>query len=177
MRALTSCVAFALLAVSAIAGKEAVMKLSSPSFEAGKPIPVKFTGEGDDASPALKWEGAPAGVKSFALICDDPDAPVGTWVHWVIWNIPGTATELPENVDKKESVLSFAKQGVNSWPRLGYNGPMPPRGHGAHRYFFRLYALNTMLTLPAKANKKQLLEAMKGHVLAEAELMGTYERR
>ena len=155
------------------------MKLTSPSFESGKMIPSKFTGEGADVSPVLKWEGAPAGTKSFALICDDPDAPVGTWDHWLIWNIPATATELPENVAKMESVaaLGGARQGLNSWPRLGYNGPMPPRGHGVHHYQFKLIALNAMLNLPAKSNKKQLEAAVKGHVLAQAELVGLYERK
>ena len=159
------------------AEKEVSMKLTSPSVSEGQAIPAKFSGEGADVSPALKWEGAPAGTKSFALICDDPDAPVGTWDHWLIWNIPPTMTELPENVEKKETVLGTARQGMNGWPRLGYNGPMPPRGHGKHRYFFKLYALDTELSVPARANKKQLEQAMKGHVLAQAELMGTYERK
>jgi Raf kinase inhibitor-like YbhB/YbcL family protein len=99
------------------------------------------------------------------------------WDHWLIWNIPATVSELPENVEKKETVLGGAKQGMNGWPRLGYNGPMPPPGHGVHHYIFKLYALDTVLSLPAKAVKKQLLEAMKGHVLAEVELVGTYERK
>jgi len=156
------------------------MKLSSPSFQHSQAIPAKFTGEGADVSPGLKWEGAPSGVKSFALICDDPDAMSvagRVWDHWLIWNIPATVSELPENVEKKETVLGGAKQGMNGWPRLGYNGPMPPPGHGVHHYIFKLYALDTVLSLPAKAVKKQLLEAMKGHVLAEVELVGTYERK
>jgi Raf kinase inhibitor-like YbhB/YbcL family protein len=169
--------ALALGLAGAVTAEEVAMKLSSPSFEAGKPIPAKFTGEGADVSPALKWEGAPAGTKSFALVCDDPDAPADTWVHWVIWNIPATATELPENAEKKETVLGGARQGMNTWPRLGYNGPMPPRGHGPHHYHFKLYALSAELSLPAKTTRKQLEEAMKGHVLAQAELVGTYERK
>jgi Raf kinase inhibitor-like YbhB/YbcL family protein len=163
------------MAVS-VTAQEAAMKLTSPSFEPGKPIPAKFTGEGADVSPALKWEDAPAGTKSFALICDDPDAPVGTWDHWLIWNIPATAKELPEGVAKTETALGGARQGMNSWPRLGYNGPQPPPGHGVHHYHFKLYALDAMLALPAKSTKKQLEEAMKGRVLAQAELVGTYKR-
>jgi len=162
--------------------KEPNMNLTSPSFQHNQRIPSKFTGEGADVSPALTWEGAPLGVKSFALICDDPDAMSvagRVWDHWLIWNIPGTTTELPENVARTETVpaLGGAKQGLNGWPRIGYNGPMPPPGHGVHHYHFKLYALDTVLTLPAKATKKQLLEAMKGHALAEAELVGTYERK
>ena len=159
--------------------EEVKMKLTSPSFVANAAIPKKFTGEGADVSPMLRWEGAPPGVKSFALICDDPDAPMGTWDHWVIWNIPGMATGLPENVAKTETVaaLGNAKQGMNTWPRLGYNGPMPPPGHGVHHYHFKLYALDTMLELPAKSTKKQLEAAMQGHILAQGELVGTYERR
>jgi len=158
------------------------MKLSSPSFQHQQRIPAKFTGEGADVSPALQWEGAPAGTKSFALICDDPDAMSvagKVWDHWLIWNIPGTATGLPENVAKTETVpaLGGARQGLNGWPRVGYNGPMPPSGHGVHHYHFKLYALDTVLSLPPRATKKQLLEAMKGHILAEAELIGTYERK
>jgi Raf kinase inhibitor-like YbhB/YbcL family protein len=169
------------LAVTVVAcAKDANMKLTSPSFQQNQRIPAKFTGEGADVSPALKWEGAPLGTRSFALICDDPDAMSvagKVWDHWLIWNISGTTTELPENVAKAETVLGEAKQGLNGWPRLGYNGPMPPPGHGIHHYHFRLYALDTVLSLPSKAVKRQLLDAMKGHVLAEAELIGTYERK
>jgi Raf kinase inhibitor-like YbhB/YbcL family protein len=177
MRALTSLVLA--IAVSATA-EEVTMKLSSPSFQHNERIPKQFTGEGVDISPALKWEGAPAGTKSFALICDDPDAlsvAGKVWDHWVIWNIPPTATGLPENVEKKETVLGSARQGMNTWPRLGYNGPMPPPGHGVHHYHFRLYALDALLELPVKATKRELLDAIQGRVLAQAELIGTYERR
>ncbi|MCS7048464.1 MAG: YbhB/YbcL family Raf kinase inhibitor-like protein [Verrucomicrobiae bacterium] len=171
----------AFLCSCALADAEEVkMKLSSAAFAAGQRIPQKYTGEGADISPPLSWEGAPAGTKSFALICDDPDAvrvAGKVWVHWVIWNIPGTATGLPENVEKKEVVLNGARQGMNSWPRLGYNGPMPPPGHGVHHYHFKLYALDAVLDLPPRATKQQLEAAMKGHILAEAELIGTYEQK
>lgn len=167
-------------AVIAGYGEEASMKLSSPSFQHNQPLPKKHTGEGQDVSPLLKWEGAPTGTKSFALICDDPDAMSvagKVWDHWVIWNIPAATTELPENVEQKEVVLGGAKQGLNSWPKVGYNGPMPPPGHGVHHYHFKLYALDTELSLPPKATKKQIEAAMKGHILAQAELIGTYERK
>jgi len=181
MRTNTSYALALVLCVATVAcAKEGNMKLTSPAFAENQPIPAKYTGEGADVSPVLKWEGVPSGVKSFALICDDPDAMSvagRVWDHWLIWNIPAAATELPENVEKKETVLGSAKQGLNGWPRLGYNGPMPPRGHGVHHYHFKLYALDTALSLQAKAAKKQLLEAMKGQVLAEAELIGTYERK
>lgn len=183
MKLNTSCaLAVAAWVITLAGAEEAVMKLTSTAFAANQRIPTKFTGEGVDVSPALKWEGAPAGVKSFALICDDPDAlsvAGKVWDHWLIWNIPATTTELPENVAKTETItaLGGARQGLNGWPRLGYNGPMPPPGHGVHHYHFKLYALDTVLNLPAKATKPQLVAAMKGHVLAETELIGTYERR
>jgi hypothetical protein len=141
-------------------------------------MPAKFSCEGEDASPALKWEGAPAGTKSSALIADDPDAPGGTWVHWVAYAIPATMTELPEGVAKTDVVAALAgfKQGVTSFGRVGYGGPCPPRGHGVHHYHFRLYALDTALNLAPGVKRHQLDAAMKGHILAQAELVGTYQR-
>lgn len=180
MRTLTSWALAVLVLAAIVSAQETKMKLSSPSFAHNQPIPKKHTGDGQDVSPALKWEGAPAETKSFVLICDDPDAMSVAgmvWDHWVIWNIPSTATELPENVEKKEDVLGGAKQGLNSWPKVGYNGPLPPPGHGVHRYHFKLYALDIELRLPAKSTKKQIETAMKDHVLARAELIGTYERK
>jgi Raf kinase inhibitor-like YbhB/YbcL family protein len=180
MRALTSWALAVLVLAAGVAAEEAKMKLSCSSFAHNQPIPKKHTGEGQDVSPPLKWEGAPAGTKSFALICDDPDAMSvagKVWDHWVIWNIPATTTELPENVEKKEVVLGGAKQGLNSWPKVGYNGPMPPPGHGVHHYHFKLYALDIELSLPAKSTKHQVQAALKGHILAQAELIGTYERK
>lgn len=176
----TMCVLLAAWLACAARAGEATMKLTSPSFAHNQPIPQKHTGEGQDRSPALKWEAAPAGTKSFVIICDDPDAisVAGmVWDHWVIWNIPATVTELPENLEKQNVVLGGARQGLNSWPAVGYNGPLPPPGHGVHHYHFRLYALDVELRLPAKATKKQVVAAMKGHILAEAELIGTYERK
>ncbi len=157
------------------------MKLTSTAFAHKAPIPARYTGEGADLSPPMSWSGVPEGTGSFALICDDPDAvrvAGRVWDHWLIWNIPATANGLPENVEKSESPANVAgaRQGLNSWPRLGYNGPMPPPGSGTHHYRFRLYALDTMLDLPARARRADLEQVMKGHILAVAELVGTYER-
>ncbi len=149
--------------------------LTSPSFQNNKPMLAKHSCEGADASPALKWEGARAGVKSFALICDDPDAPGGSWVHWVIYGLPAKTAELPEGVAKADSV-SGAKQGMNDFGKVGYGGPCPPRGHGVHHYHFRLYALDVELSLAPRVKRQQLESAMKGHVLAQTELIGTYQR-
>jgi len=152
--------------------------LTSPAFKPDDRIPAKYTGEGADVSPPLEWSDPPAGAKSFALICDDPDAPMGTWDHWLLWNLAGDLRKLPENVAKTETVaaLGGARQGKNSWPKIGYNGPMPPKGHGTHHYHFALYALDTALDLKTGADKKALLAAMKGHILGKATLMGTYSR-
>ena len=136
---------------------------------------MPYTCDGKDISPELAWSGAPDGTKSFALICDDPDAPVGTWVHWVVYNIPSHATGLPKGVPTIKELPDGTRQGINDFHRIGYGGPCPPRGP-AHRYFFKLYALDTKLDLPPGATKEQVLEAMKGHVLGEAQLMGKYER-
>ena len=152
--------------------------LTSPAFKPDDRIPAKYTGEGADVSPPLEWSDPPAGAKSFALICDDPDAPMGTWDHWLLWNLAGDLRKLPENVAKTDTVaaLGGARQGKNSWPKIGYNGPMPPKGHGTHHYHFDLYALDTALDLKTGADKKALLAAMKGHILGKATLMGTYSR-
>ncbi len=151
------------------------LKITSAAFQEGARIPVEFTCDGPDRSPALAWSGAPAGTKSFALVCDDPDAPVGTWVHWVLYDLPGTAAGLPEGVPKDRELRGGGRQGTNDFRRIGYGGPCPPPGK-PHRYFFKLYALDTTLGLAAGATKQQLLDAAKGHVLAEAQLMGTFGR-
>ncbi|MEW5765944.1 MAG: YbhB/YbcL family Raf kinase inhibitor-like protein [Acidobacteriota bacterium] len=149
--------------------------LSSPRFDAGQPIPRVHTCDGEDRSPALTWTHVPPGTRAFALLCDDPDAPMGTWDHWVIYNIPGSATGLAEGLAAAERLPDGSLQGVNSWGRIGYGGPCPPPGK-AHRYYFRLFALDAPLALGAGATKAQVLAAMKGHTLATAEMMGTYER-
>lgn len=152
--------------------------LTSPAFKEGGRIPKQYTGEGVDLSPPLQWSAPPPGTKSFALICDDPDAPRGTWDHWLIWNIPAAADLLPEGVAKTETVeiLGGARQGRNSWPMVGYNGPMPPPGHGTHHYHFVLYALDAELALEPGADKKALLDAMKDRILGRAALTGVYSR-
>ena len=162
------------------AGEEAAMPfaLTSPAFKDNERIPKEYTGEGKNLSPPLEWSAPPEGTRSFALICDDPDAPRGTWDHWLIWNLPADLKKLPEGVAKTETLpeLGAARQGKNSWPRIGYDGPMPPPGHGTHHYHFVLYALNTVLDLKAGADKKALLAAMKDHVLWTARVTGTYSR-
>jgi hypothetical protein len=152
------------------------LSITSAAFSEGQPIPAKYSCEGSDISPPLKWTSVPANTKSFALIMDDPDAPAGTWVHWVLYDLPANATGLPEDVAKTQFVAGNAKQGLNTWPRLGYGGPCPPPGK-PHRYFFKLNALDVMLDLKPGATKKDVETAMKGHVLAEGQLMGTYQRK
>jgi len=151
------------------------LTLTSPAFAEGRSIPTKHTGDGKDVSPALQWGGVPDGSRSLALICDDPDAPVGTWVHWVLFNVPPTIAELPENVPPAETVANGAKQGRNDFGHLGYGGPAPPPGR-PHRYFFKLYALDCEVALRPGAAKRELVQAIEGHVLAEAQLMGIYQR-
>lgn len=149
--------------------------LTSLAFKEGDLIPKKHTCEGPDLSPQLRWTNAPKGTKSFALIADDPDAPVGTWVHWVIFNLPGDTTELPEGVPAQETLPNGAKQGLNDFRRVGYGGPCPPPGK-PHRYYFKLYAVDVTPDLRPRATKAQVLEAMKGHILGEAQLMGRFGR-
>jgi Raf kinase inhibitor-like YbhB/YbcL family protein len=156
-------------------GRTMTLVISSPSFSPGADIPKKHTCDAADASPQLAWSGAPAGTRSFALIADDPDAPVGTWVHWVYYDLPASATGLPENVSKVDAPPSGGHQGRNDFRRVGYGGPCPPPGK-PHRYFFKLYALDHQLDLKPGATKKEVEQAMKGHILAQAELVGKYGR-
>lgn len=158
--------------------------LTSSAFKTGAAIPRKFSGEGDDVSPPLAWDGVPDGTQEFSLTCDDPDAPTPEpWIHWVIYAFGPQVRDLPEGVPSNVPQLTApvaARQGKNSWPSgvtIGYRGPLPPPGHGPHHYQFRLYALDKRLDLPPGETKQQLLDAMKGHVLAEAEHVGTYERK
>ena len=148
--------------------------LKSDAFEDGGEIPSPYTCEGGDISPALTWEGLPEGTLSLVLIVDDPDAPSGTWVHWVLYDLPAETNELAEDVARSQYVSGGAKQGLNDFRHLGYGGPCPPVGR--HRYFFKLYALDTSLSFAHPPTKAQLEQAMKGHVLAHAELVGTYQR-
>ena len=152
------------------------MKLASPAFNDGQPIPIEYTCDGADISPPLQWSDTPAGTKSLALICDDPDAPMGTWVHWVLYGLPSKTSELPEKLPAVDTLPDGARQGITDFKRTGYGGPCPPPGK-RHRYYFKLYALDTELVLKPRATKAALLKAMESHVLAEASLMGTCQRR
>jgi Raf kinase inhibitor-like YbhB/YbcL family protein len=151
------------------------MNLSSPAFHEGDRLPTKLTADGDDVSPELQWSGAPSNTRSFALICEDPDAPRGTWTHWVLFNIPADKTSLPEKMPTDKELPDGARQGKNDFGKIGYGGPSPPAGM-PHRYFFKVDALDTKLDLDAGAKKDQVLTAMKGHILAEGQLMGKYGR-
>lgn len=150
------------------------IKISSAAFEEGGMIPAKYTCDEEDVSPPLAWDSIPEGTKTLALICDDPDAPMGTWVHWVLFNLHADISELPENIPPERELESGAKQGTNDFGRIGYGGPCPPGG--THRYYFKLYALDVELDLEPGARKPQLLEAMEGHILAKGQLMGRYSR-
>jgi Raf kinase inhibitor-like YbhB/YbcL family protein len=152
------------------------IQLTSAAFADGQPIPVKYTGDALDISPPLAWANSPTNMKSFALIADDPDAPAGDWTHWVIYDLPPTAAALAEDTLKTPQLRNGAKQGLNDFKKTGYGGPAPPPGK-AHRYIFKLYALDTMTGLAPNARKADLLKAMDGHVLGEGRLMGTYQRQ
>jgi Raf kinase inhibitor-like YbhB/YbcL family protein len=155
-------------------GTATTFQLTSAAFAPGESIPLRYTCDGDDISPPLEWGDPPSGSQSFALIADDPDAPSGTWVHWVLYDLPATARGLPEAVPPDAELADGGRHGKNSWKRLGYGGPCPPSG--THSYFFKLYALDTTLNLDSNKSKDALLQAMEGHVLAQTELMGTYTR-
>jgi Raf kinase inhibitor-like YbhB/YbcL family protein len=155
--------------------KPSKMDLSSEAFAEGEAIPEKHTCKGADQSPPLKWSAPPEGTRSLALICDDPDAPSGTWVHWVVYGIPPETTSLQENFPGDEIEQNAIRQGKNDFKKTGYGGPCPPPGK-AHRYFFKIYALDIPTDLPPGLAKEDLLEAMKGHILAMGELTGTFSR-
>ncbi len=157
------------------------IEVTSTAFGHCQPIPKGHSGEGADVSPPISWSGLPEGTQELVLICDDPDAPTAEpWVHWVIYKIPATLSDLPEGIERKARLKQppGLLQGRNSWPsqNVGYRGPMPPPGHGTHRYFFKLYALEAKLVISPGVDKKNLLEEIKGHVLEEGQLMGTYRR-
>lgn len=156
------------------------LTIKCAAFEPNAPIPKKHTGEGEDVSPALQWSGIPKEAKELALICDDPDAPTPKpWVHWVIYGLPLGTASLPENVKqgKTLAVPANARQGITDFGKIGYNGPMPPKGHGTHHYHFKLYALDAPLNLEAGLTKDAFLAAAKKHILAQGEVIGTYERK
>ncbi len=151
------------------------MKIQSSEFKEGDTIPVKYTCDDIDISPPIEWSNVPAGTKVFALICDDPDAPGATWVHWVLFNIPGDLRKLPENVPVTETLSNGARQGKTDFGSIGYGGPCPPGG--THRYYFKIYALDSELDSNPGITKKELLKAMEGHILEEGQLMGRYKRK
>lgn len=150
------------------------MSISSAAFRHEGDIPSRHTCDGLDLSPPLTFHDVPAAAKSLVVICDDPDAPAGVWDHWVLFNLPPTATGLPEGQPDGGKSPDGHRAGKNSWGRLGYGGPCPPGG--THRYFFTLYALDTVLDVPEGADKQQVLQAAKGHILASATIMGRYAR-
>lgn len=150
------------------------IRVTSSAFEEGGMIPRKYTCDGADISPPLAWTGVPENAKTLALISDDPDAPMGTWVHWVLFNLPASEKGLPEGVPTDRELKNGARQGRNDFRHIGYGGPCPPSG--THRYFFKLYALDKALDLPAGTTRAELLQAMEGHILAQGQLMGRYRR-
>ena len=150
-------------------------EMSSSAFQEGKSIPQQYTGDGRNISPPLRWGDPPAGTRSLALICEDPDAPRGTFTHWVAFNLPAESRELAEGVPGEATLPNGTTQGTNDFGKVGYGGPKPPPGK-PHHYFFKLYALDQPVELRPGATKAQLLAAVKGHVLGEAQVMGTFAR-
>lgn len=151
------------------------IKLTSTAFEEGGLIPSKYTCDGEDISPPVKWDVVPEGTASIAIICDDPDAPMGTWVHWVLYNLPPETRELAENLPDDETLADGTRQGVTDFGKTGYGGPCPPAG--THRYFFKIYALDISIDIVSLVDKENLLKAMKGHILSQGQLMGKYKRQ
>ena len=150
------------------------IKITSSAFAEGRMIPKHYTCDAEDVSPDLAWTGVPEGTKSLALICDDPDAPMGTWVHWVLFNLPPGINELCAEIPPEKTLENGARHGKNDFGKFGYGGPCPPSG--THRYFFKLYSLDTVINLESGITKAQLLEAMEGHILDEGQLIGKYKR-
>ena len=150
------------------------LQVTSTSFKEGQPIPRQYTCDGVNISPPIEWSGVPQNTKTIALIADDPDAPAGTWVHWVFYNLPAANIGLVENMPANENLRAGGVHGKNDFEKLGYGGPCPPSG--THRYYFKIYALDSELPMKAGATKVELLKVMEGHVLAQGQLMGTYER-
>jgi len=150
------------------------IELKSSAFDNEGKIPKKYTCDGDDISPPLSWKSIPEGTKSLAIVCDDPDAPMGTWVHWVVYNIPADIRSLNESIVPEKEIENGGIQGMNDFKKIGYGGPCPPSG--THRYYFKIYALDTEIALEPGANKSKLLIAMEGHILAKGDLMGKYSR-
>jgi hypothetical protein len=165
----------AIAALFLLGGVAMAFELTSSSFQPGSAIPRQHACDGADVSPALAWSDPPPGTASFALVCDDPDAPVGTWVHWVLYEVPATTRQLPEGVPPEPLLKDGSRQGTNDFKKIGYGGPCPPPGK-PHRYFFKLYALDANLRLAPGLTKAALLKAMEGHVKGQTELVGKYAR-
>ena len=161
---------------SAVLLPKTIMHLTSTAFQEGGSIPILYTCQGEDISPPLQWTNAPAKTKSFVLIVDDPDAPGGTWTHWLVYNLPPDLTQLSENITKAQTLPNGARQGLNGFRRPGYGGPCPPAGK-AHRYFFKLYALDVFLNVEPGAARKDVERSIGGHILGVGNLMGTYQRK
>jgi len=153
---------------------QAEIKLTSSAFKDGEPIPRTYTCDGVNVSPPLEWSGAPGTAKTIAIVCDDPDAPGGTWVHWILYNLPADNIGLVENAPASETLKAGGFQGKNDFGKIGYGGPCPPSG--THRYFFKIFALDSELPLKAGATKAELMKAMAGHTLVQGQLIGTYRR-
>lgn len=150
------------------------IKVTSPAFDEGGMIPRKYTCDGQNISLPLSWQTEAEGVKTFTIIIDDPDAPAGDWVHWVVYNIPADVRDLHEDVTTTKNLPGSANEGTNDFRRIGYGGPCPPSG--THRYLVHVYALDTVMKMDAGASKKELMNAMQGHILAEGQLMGRYSK-
>ncbi len=161
---------------SALSENAMSLDVESPAFGRGEPIPTRYTCDGQDVSPPLRWSGVPDSAVTLAVLAEDPDAPHGLWVHWVLYGLEASRSGLPEGVPTHEAVLDGALQGRNDFRKIGYGGPCPPAGQ-RHRYFFRIYALDERPDLGAAATRSELLAAIEGHVVAEGALMGTYRRR
>ena len=157
-------------------GQTNVLKLASAGFSEGQTIPEKYTCKGQNFSPSLNWNVGPRETKTYAVTCVDPDAPKGAWTHWVLYNIPDSVTELPENISKVEAPPSGGRQLINSFKKMGYDGPCPPQG-SAHHYIFKVYALDASLDLKPKATRSEFEHAINGHVLAQGQLMGIHQRK
>jgi Raf kinase inhibitor-like YbhB/YbcL family protein len=155
-------------------GGQSAMQITSSAFKDGQPIPRQYTCDGVNISPPLEWNGTPKSARTIAIIADDPDAPAGTWVHWVVYNLPADNIGLVENLPPTENLQAGGFQGKNDFQKIGYGGPCPPSG--THRYFFKVYALDSELPLKGAATKADLEPAMQGHIVAQAQLMGTYGR-
>jgi Raf kinase inhibitor-like YbhB/YbcL family protein len=164
------------LVILVAASQAMAFELTSPAVAPGAEIPIQYTCDGTNVSPPLRWTDPPARTKVYVLIADDPDAPGGTWVHWVLYGMPPSLRQLSEGVPARAEVAGIGRQGLNDFKRVGYGGPCPPRGP-AHRYFFKLYAVDQPISLPPEKTKTEALDSIQGHVLGQAELMGRYQRR